>query len=579
MERLRSFTIKPVRFLVFSFTVPSSLLVSFLFSFWVFNTTPSGFKESHLQFSGGLETIKAKAFSTSKDSLFGQGSKDHILGATHFREAGNLSVEALDLGKEGNNRSLVDALVGESSGSSGEALDSINNRKVVIFHDAHLKGIINSSDETLDLVKERKNSDLAGAYQRKSSNFSREGLHSRTLRTDVKSADLDAKKGRNEKFLARNLIRNANSYDASGKNTSSLAETIEDKGTNTCDVSHGRWVFDEGYPLYTSNSCPFIDEGFNCEANGRMDKDYVKWRWQPYNCSIPRLNPVKMLELIRGKRLVFVGDSINRNQWESMLCLLQSAVSDPRRVYEARRRRITKNKGNYKFKFADYQCSVEYYVTHFLVHESKAKVGLRRVNTLRIDTIDRSSLRWRGADILVFNTAHWWSHHKTKAGVNYYQEGDQVHPHLDVSTAFRKALMTWSSWVDRYVAPGKALVFFRSLAPSHFSGGEWNSGGHCKESTQPLNDTSGRQIPDKNMILEQVVKQMKTPVTILNITNLSGLRIDGHPSIYGRKPGRGPPTGIQDCSHWCLPGVPDTWNELLYFHLLSRQNPVFASKQ
>jgi hypothetical protein len=20
----------------------------------------------------------------------------------------------------------------------------------------------------------------------------------------------------------------------------------------------------------------------------------------------------------------------------------------------------------------------------------------------------------------------------------------------------------------------------------------------------------------------------------------------------------------QDCVHWCLPGVPDTWNELLY---------------
>lgn len=64
----------------------------------------------------------------------------------------------------------------------------------------------------------------------------------------------------------------------------------------------------------------------------------------------------------------------------------------------------------------DYDCSLEYYVSHFLVRESKARLGQRRVMTLRIDTIDRSSSRWRGADILVFNSAHWWSHHKTKSG-------------------------------------------------------------------------------------------------------------------------------------------------------------------
>ena len=59
-----------------------------------------------------------------------------------------------------------------------------------------------------------------------------------------------------------------------------------------------------------------------------------------------------MLELIRGKRLVFVGDSLNRNQWESMLCLLMGAIKDPKKVYETRGRKITKSKGDYRFKFA-----------------------------------------------------------------------------------------------------------------------------------------------------------------------------------------------------------------------------------
>ena len=58
-----------------------------------------------------------------------------------------------------------------------------------------------------------------------------------------------------------------------------------------------------------------------------------------------------MLEQLRGKRLVFVGDSLNRNQWESMLCMLMGGIKDPKKVYETRGRRITKEKGNYSFRF------------------------------------------------------------------------------------------------------------------------------------------------------------------------------------------------------------------------------------
>lgn len=95
------------------------------------------------------------------------------------------------------------------------------------------------------------------------------------------------------------------------------------------------------------------------------------------------------------------------------------------------------------------------------------------------------------------------------------------------------------------------------------SGGEWKSSRSCIGATEPLPKPSG-MANKKDVVLEEVVKQMKTPVTLLNITSLSEYRIDAHPSA------------IKDCSHWCLPGVPDAWNELLYLHFLSDKWPKYT---
>lgn len=104
-------------------------------------------------------------------------------------------------------------------------------------------------------------------------------------------------------------------------------------------------------------------------------------------------------------------------------------------------------------------------------------------------------------------------------------------------------------------------------------GGQWNSGGQCHKETEPIfNETFIRKYPSKMRALEPVLRTMRTQVTYLNISRLTDYRKDGHPSIY-RKEYKTVEEEIeavhsQDCSHWCLPGVPDTWNELLYASLL-----------
>ncbi|CAL9062465.1 unnamed protein product, partial [Musa banksii] len=48
-------------------------------------------------------------------------------------------------------------------------------------------------------------------------------------------------------------------------------------------------------------------------------------------------------------------------------------------------------------------------------------------------------------------------------------------------------------------------------------------------------------------------------------------RRDGHLSVFYLGSSGPAPLPKQDCSHWCLPGVPDTWNELLYALILNRE--------
>ncbi|KAK9076179.1 hypothetical protein SSX86_004512 [Deinandra increscens subsp. villosa] len=481
-----------------------------------------------------------QGFNTTKDVTFVQNS-------TQLEQSPKILVSETTAESNGSNLDIRLNLVGnEGKGNihfgnftSNVKNDSFNgiSAKVVDFKDTHL----------IKLKDDAKNG-TSGAItmnpnEGKVSNFQEIGSGS------VKSDGLEQDHGKNS------------------QNLRNFSSSFED-----CDIFHGRWVRDDSKPYYPVGSCPYVDRDFNCHLNRRPDDEFVKWRWQPFACEIPSLNATDFLERLRGKKMVFVGDSLNRNMWESLVCILRHSLRNKKGVFEISGRREFKKKGFYAFRFEEYNCTVDFVSSPFLVRESSFKLKNSSFETLRLDLMDRTTSMYQDADILIFNTGHWWTHEKTSRGEDYYQEGNHVYPRLKALDAYTRALSTWAKWVDKNIDTHKTQVIFRGYSLTHFRGGQWNSGGQCHKETEPIFNTSHlNNYPSKMRAFDNVLRVIKTPVIYLNISRLTDYRKDGHPSIYRtshKTMSLEQRIAAQDCSHWCLPGVPDTWNELLYASLL-----------
>lgn len=94
------------------------------------------------------------------------------------------------------------------------------------------------------------------------------------------------------------------------------------KDAKKCDIFSGDWVPNPEAPYYTNTTCWAIHEHQNCMKYGRPDTEFMKWRWKPDGCELPVFDPAQFLEIVRGKSMAFVGDSVGRNHMQSLICLL-----------------------------------------------------------------------------------------------------------------------------------------------------------------------------------------------------------------------------------------------------------------
>lgn len=86
----------------------------------------------------------------------------------------------------------------------------------------------------------------------------------------------------------------------------------------------------------------------------------------------------------------------------------------------------------------------------------------------------------------------------------------------------------------------------------------------CNMSDIPISEAGGKDRSVFSDTILEAVNNLTVPITVLHITSMSALRSDAHVGKWNGNP------SVPDCSHWCLPGVPDMWNEILLSYLLSQ---------
>ncbi|KAM0941736.1 putative PMR5 domain, PC-Esterase [Dioscorea sansibarensis] len=371
------------------------------------------------------------------------------------------------------------------------------------------------------------------------------------------------------------LFPSPSSSSSSLLSSSSSSSYSKEYSRRECNIYKGKWVKDEEGPYYTNKTCWSIQEHQNCMKYGRPDSEFMRWRWRPEGCDLRRFEPANFLEMVRGKSLAFVGDSIARNHMQSLMCML-AKVAYPKD--------ISRNKDeNFKHMYySDYNFTISIFWSPFLVKAHQADTEGPNGTGLWDLYLDKADDKWSSEiesyDYIIISGGNWFTRPS-----KFFIEQKLIGCHfcllnnvtdLTLRYSHRAAFNTAFSTINK-MENFKGQIILRTVSPSHFENGEWSKGGDCvrrkpytrnEVKFEGLDEEFYRVQVEEFLKAEMEGKKKGIEFKLMDISEVMLLRPDGHPSRYGHWKHENV-TLYNDCVHWCLPGPIDAWNDFM-FHIL-----------
>lgn len=320
----------------------------------------------------------------------------------------------------------------------------------------------------------------------------------------------------------------------------SCCENLFQKVYHDYNVSVGSW---EQKSAVASSleyyGCPYRDGQGSCsDSHLNMVNSYI-WSSQHPELSLSTLEAA--LPFLGGRTIGFIGDSMARQQSSSFLCMVWARVGNATRRIGDSPDSIT-----YVFDIGNYTSGSS---------RSSAQSALLKVRWVRSNLGGADKLL-EGAplDYIVINIGHHLDLTKLGATSDWLKQYQKAL--LAALKGMDAKAKVWKEWEG---FKGMPVVLLMTNVLRHFEDGDYDTipRGHCNRK-HPLSGSDLLGFRDsyhchlQGRVLQRVVKQHYSNIRLASINSaiLSWARADAHHTS-------------DDCSHWCQPGLPDSWNGLI----------------